>query len=277
METKKDEQLLDPKTGRPILKNMKRLIVISDAEPDDLVALKCILAWAWQFCMQDSDLLVIGCGRDPRDAQHILQCIVNESDFTTLKVVQGAGSKNDKFQNVGKVFPDQKEVTLQNDATQALIDFTKKGESYHIVCLSTWRDLFLAHQSMDWTKCAGVLISGGPDATGQPSFNLRSDVEAMQALLPFWHTQHFEVKLFGPLLYATSNYCNVSCNQDTLPKTTKAVFESDHFKSVAKWVEQWGCPIIGRFAGFCPRHCSSWTAIHTGRCYRGCRLDCTSM
>lgn len=271
-----------------------RLIVISDAEPDDLIAVHMMLSYASRVHMDSAEILVIGCGRDPADAQHILQticdCFYPNKFGGRIHVYRGAPSKNKKFEDVADVFPkresdvhldgtdttmvpeEKTEIYLRpghasisekeaatddnkganddstNEATEVLVDFTNgikpdlhgRHKKIDIVCLSTWRDLFLARDKMDWVNVRRVYISGGPDATGAPSFNLRSDPEAFKGLLKLFHSLG-KVQMFGPLLYATSMRCNISCNEKTCPGIIQAIMNSTKPSApyIQKWIQHW--------------------------------------
>jgi hypothetical protein len=249
MEVTKDSRLGESKavsSGEPT-KTGQRLIVLSDGEPDDFAAVALMLQHAKSIGMESRDILIVATGRDPRDAQDILQAVA-DLYYRTVTVQQGSGSKNRPFVGHGTVFGATSRE-LKNTGGPAMVAFSNQG-LFSIVSLAPLTDLNAQKEKIQWKNCTSLLVSGGPNAEGAPSFNLRSDADATKALLPYLTKTDTPVCFFGPLLYATSMLCNVSCNRDTAPKAMEALARADDRASekprrpnlaayLCKWIKVW--------------------------------------
>jgi hypothetical protein len=184
-------------------------------------------------------ILLIGCGRDPRDAQIILQQMATLY-YKDIVVEQGSETDEPAFVDKRNVFLNYKRSPPKNTAGKALVEFSNRGP-FSIINLSALTDLYANMKDIEWGNCKVLLVSGGPDANGYASHNLRLDLTATQALLPFLATLHTMTVFIGPVLCATSMLCHTSCNKTTLPKALNALWSSKSSAAgyIRRWIETW--------------------------------------
>lgn len=241
---------------------VSKFLIISDAEPDDLLALQVLLNWCNKHFVSKENIFILSTLRNSAESASVLSKISGQF-YSDLHVHIGTSGLKPPFKDPsGKLITSSINVSHDKDSTkEQLVGFVNSGTSKtSIILLAPAIDLSIdVLGRLDSNQIHGIWNWGGPNFNiskmdqeipvddKNNSFNWRVDANSMAKLLHWSQTHQLPVYVGTPTIYQESigyigeNKVILGIHEDDprCKSICEKIHTCPHLEYIKIWMHQW--------------------------------------